>query len=65
MDGKVTGFFDAIGLGALTKWITFTFCDFLKLIGIPTTLDLSAFDNITTVSNTMQGIESQVAEGAT
>ena len=62
---KVTGFFDAIGLGALTKWITFTFCDFLKLIGIPTTLDLSAFDNITTVSNTMQGIESQVAEGAT
>jgi len=62
---KVTSFFDAIGLGALTQWITFTFCDFLKLIGIPTTLDLSGFDNITTVSNTIQGIESQVAEGAT
>jgi len=61
---KVTAFFDAIGLSALTQWITFTFCDFLKLIGIPTTLDLSAFDNITTVSNTIQGIESQVAETA-
>jgi len=61
---KVTAFFDAIGLSALTQWITFTFCDFLKLIGIPTTVDLSAFDNITTVSNTIQGIESQVAETA-
>jgi hypothetical protein len=37
---KVTSFFDAIGLGALTQWITFTFCDFLTIIGFPTTIDL-------------------------
>ena len=34
---KVTSFFDAIGLGALTQWITFTFCDFLTIIGFPKT----------------------------
>ena len=43
---KVTSFFDAIGLGALTQWITFDFCDFMKLIGIPTTIDLSSFSGI-------------------
>ena len=37
---KVTSFFDAIGLGALTQWTTFTFCDFLTIIGFPTTIDL-------------------------
>ena len=37
---KVTAFFDAIGLGALTALITFDFCDFLKIIGFPTTIDL-------------------------
>ena len=37
---KVTSFFDAIGLGALTQWITFDFCDFLTLIGFPKTIDL-------------------------
>jgi hypothetical protein len=37
---KVTAFFDAIGLGALTEWTTFTFCDFLTIIGFPTTIDL-------------------------
>lgn len=37
---KVTEFFDAIGLGALTQWITFDFCDFLTLIGFPKTIDL-------------------------
>ena len=37
---RVTSFFDAIGLGALTQWITFTFCDFLTIIGFPTTIDL-------------------------
>jgi hypothetical protein len=37
---KVTAFFDAIGLGALTEWLTFTFCDFLTIIGFPTTIDL-------------------------
>ena len=38
---KVTKFFDAIGLGTLTQWITFDFCDFMKLIGIPTTIEIS------------------------
>ena len=38
---KVTAFFDAIGLGALTAWITFDFCDFMKLIGIPTSIEIS------------------------
>ena len=37
---KVTSFFDAIGLGALTQWTTFTFCDFLTIVGFPTTIDL-------------------------
>ena len=37
---KVTSFFDAIGLGALTQWITFTFCDFLTIVGFPKTIDL-------------------------
>ena len=39
---KVTSFFDAIGLGALTQWTTFTFCDFLTIVGFPTTIDLPA-----------------------
>jgi hypothetical protein len=59
---KVTSFFDAIGLGALTEWITFTFCDFLKLIGIPTTVDLSSLSNITTITETVAGLESQIPE---
>jgi len=37
---KVTAFFDAIGLGALTEWTTFTFCDFLTIVGFPKTIDL-------------------------
>ena len=37
---KVTEFFDAIGLDALTQWITFDFCNFLTLIGFPKTIDL-------------------------
>lgn len=36
----VTSFFNAIGLSALVEWITFTFCDFMNLIGIPTTITL-------------------------
>ena len=39
---KVTSFFDAIGLGTLTQWTTFTFCDFLTIVGFPTTIDLPA-----------------------
>lgn len=37
---KVTAFFNAIGLGALVQWITFNFCQFLKLIGVPTSIDI-------------------------
>ena len=37
---KVTAFFDAIGLSSLTEFITFTFCDFLKIVGFPSTIDL-------------------------
>ena len=48
---KVTAFFDAIGLGALTQWITFDFCMFMTLIGIPKTIDLSGFGGITVKSN--------------
>lgn len=48
---KVTAFFDAIGLGALTQWITFDFCMFMTLIGIPKTIDLSGFGGITEKSN--------------
>ena len=49
---KVQKFFNAIGLGALIEWITFTFCDFLKLIGFPAaisitnTLDIIGLKNV-------------------
>ena len=35
---KITAFLNAIGLGALLEWITFDFCKFLKLIGMPTSI---------------------------
>jgi len=44
---KVTAFFEAIGLGAIVEFITFTFCDFLSLLGFPKTIDLSFSDDIT------------------
>lgn len=51
--GKVTAFFNAIGLGALVEWISFDFCKFLTLIGFPkkvrietTNLDLSGDPNL-------------------
>ena len=49
---KVTAFFDAIGLGALTQWITFSFCDFLTIIGFPKTIQLPT--SIEEVANTVQ-----------
>lgn len=39
---KVTAFFQAIGLSALVQYITFTFCDFLKIIGLPTSIAIPA-----------------------
>ena len=44
---KVTAFFEAIGLGALVQWITFTFCDFLKLIGLPSTISIPSTITVT------------------
>jgi hypothetical protein len=43
----VTKFFENIGLGALVEFITFTFCDFLNLLGFPKTIDLSFSEDIT------------------
>jgi len=43
----VTKFFENIGLGALVEFITFTFCDFLNLLGFPKTIDLSFSEHIT------------------
>mgnify|MGYP001576838482 CR=1 FL=1 len=43
----VTKFFETIGLGALVEFITFTFCDFLNILGFPKTIDLSFSDDIT------------------
>ena len=37
---KITAFLNAIGLGALLEWITFDFCKFLKLIGMPTSISV-------------------------
>jgi hypothetical protein len=37
---KVTAFFNAIGLSALTQWITFNFCQFLTLIGMPKSISI-------------------------
>lgn len=38
----VMQFFEQIGLGSILDWITFTFCDFMKLIGVPTSIDLES-----------------------
>jgi len=48
---KITSFLKAIGLGTLVSWLTFDFCDFLKVLGIwPIDLDLSSFSNISSVA---------------
>ena len=49
--GKVTKFFSKIGLSSLTQFATLDFCTFLGLMGIPKTIDLSSFGNITTKAN--------------
>ena len=38
---KVKKFLDAIGLGKILDWVFFDFCDFLSLIGLPKTINLS------------------------
>ena len=47
----VTKFFNAIGLGALIKYIGMDFCTFLGIIGFPTSIDLSFSDHIKEVPN--------------
>jgi len=51
----VQKFLDMIGLGALMDWATFTFCDFLTLVGFPKTLDLAFAAGITQVVSSSSG----------
>ena len=51
----VQKFLDMIGLGALMDWATFTFCDFLTLVGFPKALDLAFADGITQVVSSSSG----------
>jgi hypothetical protein len=49
---------DIPGLDKIIEFLTFTFCDFLTLIGFPKTIDLSAFNGITVVANENAGLGS-------
>lgn len=40
----IMSFLEKIGLSALLEWLNFTFCDFLKLIGMPTSISVSIPD---------------------
>ena len=52
MLSKITEAIKAIpGLDKIIEFLTFTFCDFLTLIGFPKTIDLSGFSGIQTVPN--------------
>ena len=51
----VQKFLDMIGLGALMDWATFTFCDFLTLVGFPKALDLAFAAGITQVVSSSSG----------
>lgn len=62
--GKVTSFFSAIGLSALTQYATLNFCTFLGLVGISTTIDLSSFNNISQIAATETKTLDQVLEEA-
>ena len=49
----VKKFFSAIGLGSIFKWLFFTFCDFLKLIGFPPSIPaIPSIAGVMTVENT-------------
>lgn len=58
---KVEDFFSAIGLGAVIDWITFSFCDYLKLIGFPSTIDLPPSVQ-TMINNTQSTLPNTVVE---
>jgi hypothetical protein len=62
--GKVTSFFDAVGLSALTQYVTLDFCTFMGLIGIPTSIDLSSFSNITQIANEVESLDTKATETA-
>ena len=47
----VKKFLDAIGLGKILDWVMFDFCDFLSLIGLPKSIDLTNPLTITPVLN--------------
>ena len=48
----VKKFFSAIGLGSIFKWLFFTFCDFLKLIGFPPSIPtIPSIAGVMTVEN--------------
>jgi len=49
----VKKFFSAIGLGSIFKWLFFTFCDFLKLLGFPPSIPaIPTIAGVMTVENT-------------
>ena len=58
---KVEDFFSAIGLGSIIDWITFSFCDYLKLIGFPSTIDLPESVQ-TLINNTQSALPNTVVE---
>lgn len=45
---QIAAFLRAIGLGPLLDWLQFTFCSFLSIIGVPTsiTINIPAIDNV-------------------
>ena len=56
---KVTKAIEEIdGLDKIIEFLTFTFCDFLTLLGFPKTIDLSEFSGITVVANENAGLGS-------
>ena len=56
---KVTKAIEEIdGLDKIIEFLTFTFCDFLTLLGFPKTIDLSEFSGITIVPNENAGLGS-------
>ena len=48
------------GLKKIIEFLTFTFCDFLTLIGFPKTIDLSGFSGIQTVPNVREPLVTNI-----
>jgi len=58
---KVEDFFSAIGLDSIIELITFTFCDYLKVIGFPSTVDLPESVQVL-INNTQTTLPNTVVE---